>query len=295
MTSAQPDSAEAVDTFHNILGEVLWHSITLDPGIIETSTHHFNELRRILKQFRPDGGPLRVLEVASYAHISGYMLAHQFAANVVLSDISVDTLALGQQVAQEQGIDSPAVSRVASDFHDLPWKTGHFDLVYIASAVHHTWRWQQVLNELIRVTAPGGLLVIDNEPCAREFCFYRFRANRQDQYRALEKVLGQEGILRTVAEPYLGSRQEELFGMVENQSIPIGEFLDLIKDNGELCELTLSPEICMGAFEKSLIARKDSGAEAVATFIRNKLTSSIRKAREVLLDHDRKLGYSLPG
>ena len=37
---------------------------------------------------------------------------------------------------------------------------------------------EQLVDEMTRVLAPGGLLILDNEPCQREFCFYRFRTNR---------------------------------------------------------------------------------------------------------------------
>ena len=103
--------------------------------------------------------------MAAYAHTTGYLLADDTDAEVVLTDISADTLALGKQTAESSLLSLPSVKRVAADFHDLPFVDGQFDIVYISSALHHTWSWQIVLNEMIRVLATGGILYLEKEPC----------------------------------------------------------------------------------------------------------------------------------
>ncbi|MGI0060511.1 MAG: class I SAM-dependent methyltransferase, partial [Nitrosotalea sp.] len=262
------------------------------------SKEHLDEVTRVIKKYGPNpsklGRKLRVLEVAAYAHTTGYQLAKKFNAEVILTDISIDTLAFGKKVAVEDKIDDMSVSRIAADFHDLPFETGSYDLVYIASALHHTWKWQQVLGELTRVTASAGLLFIENEPCARMFCFYKFRSNRSDQYCELEKYLADVGLLRTVSEPYLGSRPEELFGMVENQTIPLDEIIHIISSNGVIKELIVSPDICIGKLENRLIHERHKGREHVRNMILTELTDAVEKAQVFLGKNEIMMGYALP-
>lgn len=63
----------------NILGEVLWHSVTTDASIVEVSRAHCSEIENHIEHFLPSAKskPIRFLEVAAYAHISGYLLAQQ--------------------------------------------------------------------------------------------------------------------------------------------------------------------------------------------------------------------------
>ena len=156
------------------------------------------------------------------------IFAQQYDWDITLSDISVQTLALGARQAQMNGLDPDQARRVAIDFHDLPFPDGAFDIVYIASALHHTRRWQMVLKELQRVTAPNGLLILQNEPCRRFFCFYKFPTNRPEKYRPIEVELKQQGIIKTIAEPFPGSCPETLFGMIENQKMPLPEILQIL-------------------------------------------------------------------
>ncbi len=285
-------------TISNILGEVLWHSITVDSTIESVSDAHREEIERILtahgKDLLNSDSPIRILEVAAYAHTTGYMLANKFAAEVTLSDISIDTLVLGRDMAIESNLDNENVSRVASDFHDLPFADNYFDLVYIASALHHTWSWQTVLKELMRTAKPGGLLYLENEPCAREFCFYKFRTNRREQFREFEKSLDQEGLLRIVAEPFPGSRPEELFGMVENQTMQLNEMLGLLREVGSIEELNLNPEACMGAIENTIFDHREHDSEIVKQLITDRLKRRVGKATKSLTEIDKKMGYLLP-
>jgi ubiquinone/menaquinone biosynthesis C-methylase UbiE len=286
------------ETINNILGEVLWHSITVDSTIASISGAHCNEISRVLaahgKDFDNSETPIRILEVAAYAHTTGYMLANKFNTEVTLSDISIDTLALGRDIAIESNLDNDKVTRIASDFHDLPFTDNYFDLVYIASALHHTWSWQKVLQELMRTVKLGGLLFLENEPCAREFCFYKFRTNRREQFREIEKTLDQEGLLRIIAEPFLGSRQEELFGMVENQTMQLSEMLGILRQVGSIEELSLNPESCMNALENIVFDHREHDIETVKQLIIKRISRGIEVAAKSLSEIDLKMGYSLP-
>lgn len=266
-----------------LMGEAIWHSVTLDPSIRKVSQEHFNSLQNCLTRYYPKGvSGLKYLEIAAYAHITGYMLAREMGVNVTLFDISANTLRLGSTVAEEDGYDLSLVRRMAGDFHSLPFKDGDFDIVYICSAVHHTVRWQQVVREIIRVLAPGGILIIENEPCLRELCFYKFRTNRMESFSEFETALNDLGLIRTIAEPYLGSRPETLFGMTENQEIGLEQLIDLLGDACLFEEINLGPEICMEEYEQLVVSSLGSAGPAVSQCVERELTKRLSKIKPIM-------------
>ena len=243
------------DDLFPLVAEFAWHSVTVDPSIQEVSDQHYTVVADVLIRYGQHlQKPVHILEVASYAHTTGYKLAELIGANVTLFDISVSTLKLGRQMAQTKNLAAESVRLVAGDFHALPFEDAEFDFVFICSALHHTWRWQLVASELTRVLAAGGLVLIENEPCHRKFCFYKFRTNRMSEFTDFEKYLDEIGLIRTVAEAYLGSRPETLFGMVENQTMPVDGIIEAFTKQGDLVDLVVIPEICMGDLERRLVA-----------------------------------------
>jgi SAM-dependent methyltransferase len=277
-----------------ILGEFAWHSLTVDPTIAEVSAAHLNVIEELLNTHPPQSPTLHILEVAAYAHTTGYELQQRLRSSVELFDISPSTLRLGEQLAGEQGIRVKGTKRTAGDFHELPYEDSQFDLVYICSALHHTWRWQQVLSEMMRVLNPGGILFLENEPCRRAFCFNRFRTNRVESFTGFERKLEELEIVRVIAEAYLGSRPETLFGMVENQSIPLDEMLEAVEAHCSVLEITVQPEICMGPLERELVQRHISDSKEIRNWLTSALTERIDDAAVALTNIERGLGFSLP-
>jgi ubiquinone/menaquinone biosynthesis C-methylase UbiE len=51
------------------------------------------------------------------------------------------------------------VSFMTASATDLPFDAGHFDIVFTNKALHHVPEWQQAIEEIKRVTAPGGHVV----------------------------------------------------------------------------------------------------------------------------------------
>lgn len=282
----------------NILGEVLWHSTTSDPSIVTVSQSHEREILKhanhYLRHESPE--PIRFLEVAAYAHITGYLLAEKQGWEVTLSDISVETLALGAKTAKENGLNADRVRRVAVDFHDLPFPSRAFDIVYICSALHHTLRWQIVLNELLRVTAGGGILILENEPCYRDFCFYKFATNRPGTFRPVETELDRQGILKTIAEPYPGSRPEMLFGMIENQKMPLSEILDILGSGGTIESLTIDSAVLMSPFDHTILAAQGSWRTlaSLPKMVEKELSERLGNVQKFLTETDKALGIKLP-
>jgi hypothetical protein len=279
-----------------LLGEYLWHSVTFDTGIAQMSDAHLRaiEAAMALRPSWPD--PLVMLEVGAYAHFSGDRLADERGADVTLLDMSPSTLRVGQSEARRAGLGGrgPLVRRVAADFHELPFPDGVFDLVFIASSVHHTVRWRTVVDELLRVTAPGGLLAIENEPCRRAFCAYAFRCNRPPEFTPLEQELDAQGLLRTVAEPYLGSRPETLFGMTENTSIPLDELVGAVRASADLLFEHYTIESCVAPFEQQLIDTARRGVEPLLRECGPDLVARLQAARTKASEVSRGLEFTIP-
>ena len=296
-------------TVQSVLGEVLWHAVTVDPTLLSISEHHFREISRVIGAYLPRfGAPARwndvlfgrarrqnkLLEVASYAHVTGYKVTREFNADVTLTDISVETLALGARVAAENGLPLERVSRIACDFHDLPFEDDQFDLVYIASALHHTWNWQSVVQQMMRVLAPGGLLFMQNEPVHRALALYKFRTNRADSMRPFEKAVAKAELSRIIGDPIPGSRPEILFGMIENQTIPLAGLKAELRRRGTIEEFTAGTNESIGDFEKALLSRRNQTVQEIETFLLSELTRRVDEVRPALTSDDIALGYSLP-
>ena len=54
--------------------------------------------------------------------------------------------------------------RVLGDMHDLPYRDGAFDIVFLSATSHHSTNLDRVVGELARVTRPGGYVFNINEP-----------------------------------------------------------------------------------------------------------------------------------
>ena len=278
-----------------ILGEFAWHSLTLDPRLAEVSEEHYRVVANVLADAGlANARQPRVLEVAAYAHTTGYMLDQRLGARTDLLDISPSTLRLGRRLARDRGLPTDGTRCVAGDFHELPYADAQFDVVYICSALHHTWRWQRVLAEMLRVLAPGGVLLLENEPCRRRFCHYLFRADRKDEQGALEQALAQLGILRTVAEPFPGTRPESLFGMVENQTMPIAALCGALAMECTPVAVTVNADVCMDALEREMVARRREEVGDATRWLVGEMTRRVESARAAMSEADRGMGLSLP-
>ena len=283
------------DRFAPLLGEFVWHSLTKDPTLDAVSARHLQAVEGVLARHgRHLPASLQLLEVAAYAHTTGYSLARQPGTRATLLDISASALKLGRRSARRDGLPLDGTRLVAADFHQLPFEDAQFHLVYICSALHHTVRWTEVLAELVRVLAPGGLLFLENEPCLREFCFYRFRANREKSFTPFEKALDALGAIRTVAEPYVGSRPEQLFGMTENQQIPLEELRQAVERECRTVEFNVHPGPCVGILEHQLLRQHAMEAGKLESWLASHLEQICAQAAPALGETEKGLGFSLP-
>lgn len=225
-----------LDAYLPLIGEFVWHSLTSDSTIESVGRQHFELVTEAIDRWATNK-PSTILEVGAYAHATGYYLQKKYDAEVTLFDLSPATLRLGSEMIDEGGL---KVDLVAGDFHKLPFVDGYFDVVYVFAALHHAADYLQVVKELQRVLTPNGLLFLFQEPIKRDACFYKFRTNRSYKYTNFEKALAEDGLLTTVAEPHPGSRDEILFGMIENQEIPLQVFVDSLTTDCDPLEIAPS-------------------------------------------------------
>jgi len=99
----------------------------------------------------------RVLDLAAGTGTSSVALART-GARVVGCDFSLGMLQVGARAGRQSGPD--AVDLVAGDALRLPFADESFDAVTISFGLRNTADADRALRELLRVTRPGGRLVV---------------------------------------------------------------------------------------------------------------------------------------
>jgi len=280
-----------LQTYGPQLGELAWHALHVDAALGEMSGKHAASMLQTVAKYRlkPAGRPIRILEMGAYAHHGAHLAAAGLGGESVAHDVSPASLRVGLQGAKAAGI-AAEVTLVAGDFHDLPFSTGYFDLVFCASSVHHTWRPWIVLQEAMRVLRPGGALRLENEPVGRALCFYAFRSNRAPEFTPFEAELDRRGLLWTISSAFPGSRPEMLFGMIENDRIPLHMLTAPLAEAGRIASISLGP-LMRGFEERVLALPRDRGLEAALAGL---LIAEIDAVRPKLTERDILLGAKLP-
>lgn len=288
-----PEEEAAIRAFGPQLGEIAFHAITVDGRIESVASQHAAEIVRSMEAYldRPADRPLRLLEIGAYCHFSAALAASQLGAEATVHDISAVAIKTGAELAAKRGIAPPAL--VAGDFHDLPFADGYFDIVFCSACIHHTWRPAQVLRELARIVRPGGLVHLDTEPVLRAACFYQFRSRRPEAYSGIEAVAETLGMIPTLSSPYPGSRSEQLFGMIENDRIPLGTYLRTISETTDIVELKLESRMYNGPFDSWLL-ELDPSDPLLEQTISARLHENMSEIAKAFDAADTFAGHSLP-
>jgi SAM-dependent methyltransferase len=140
-----------------------------------------------------------VLDYASGAGIAGFAVAPD-VRTVEAADEIPDMLEEGRRLAAELGLVNVAFTLV--DLYALPYKDGSFSLVTCHNAFHLLPEPVAALSELLRVTSPGGRLVIVDpivdpvtDKALNDLARLREPAHRR-HYRAeeLDQIVEQAGL-----------------------------------------------------------------------------------------------------
>lgn len=284
---SDPMAREVFENFNAQIGEVGWHSVHVDGTMDAVSDAHAAEMLRVI-QANNLNQP-RILEIGAYAHHSSHIVASQAGGIGVSHDISKASLLEGSRRAKVRGFECHHIA-VAGDFHDLPFNDGWFDLVFVASSVHHTWRPWKVMEEMLRVVRPGGIVHISNEPIGRTAGLYAFRGNRANERSAYENGIESFGLTATISSPFPGSRAEALFGIIENDRIPFHVYQDtLLRDDIEVKEWNLDFGGTVGPFENWLMETMPSAIQ-----IHDRLTGNLREIAGLYTNRDSLSGFRVP-
>lgn len=134
---------------------------TLHPGGLDLS-------RRIadLADLHPGK---HILDVSSGRGVTACFYAQRYGCEVTGVDIKPEYVALSARRADKAGVDGRVRFRVG-DSRELPFQSDSFDVVVNECAVGLTAidDPQQVLNEMVRVTRPGGKVVIHESTWLRQ-------------------------------------------------------------------------------------------------------------------------------
>ena len=116
--------------------------------------HFAEQLRWVLAQ--QDWRGQRVLDISTGKGRFAVNLA-ALAAEVTALDIAPQMLALAQHAADEHGV---GVQFLQADAEQLPFPDAAFDVALCMEAIMHVPHPQRLLNEMARVTRPGGKVIL---------------------------------------------------------------------------------------------------------------------------------------
>lgn len=128
------------------------------PLMAELEESRRDDLRARLRQFATPRGNERVLDAGTGVGAVAFALAP-----LVEEVVAVDAEPVLLELARQRSEEFPNVSFVEGDVSALPVAVSGFDLTCCVRVLHHVARPELVVAELVRVTRPGGLLLVGDQ------------------------------------------------------------------------------------------------------------------------------------
>lgn len=180
--------------------------------------------RGVFEHFRNVGflqGPF--LEIGAGVSQTALLLRNEFDLDGAATDISLHALDAAAEIADRLKY-SKLPLRICCDARWLPFQDQVFPLAYCFQTLHHFADPGPILREVQRVLAPGGYFYLSEEPIRRWLCLNLYRCERLEDLKGFDKWLYDTGLLRYVAEAYIGSNPESTWGIMENESISLADW-----------------------------------------------------------------------
>lgn len=162
-------NSEDADNFYTIVwgGEDIHVGLYEYPGekVFDASRRTVAEIASRVPGFNEN---TRVIDIGSGYGGAARYLAREYGCRVVALNLSERENERGRRLTAEQGLDD-RVDIVDGSFEDIPYKDGSFDVVWSQDAFLHSGDRRRVLEEAVRVLAPGGYLVF-TDPMQTDDC-----------------------------------------------------------------------------------------------------------------------------
>lgn len=162
-------NSEDADNFYTIVwgGEDIHVGLYEYPGekVFDASRRTVAEMASKLPQLTEN---TRVIDIGSGYGGAARYLAREHGCPVVALNLSERENERGRRLTKEQGLDG-LVDIVDGSFDDIPYKDGSFDVVWSQDAFLHSGDRRSVLEEAVRVLAPGGHFIF-TDPMQTDDC-----------------------------------------------------------------------------------------------------------------------------
>ena len=223
-SAGQARQESAYQSIENQLGEVSYRqdaSFGEPEKAMEDVRERIEARREVFERFRNEGRLQQpFLEIGAGVSQTVLLLRNEFGMDGAATDISLHALEAAQEIASRLGYKDVPL-RICCDVRWLPFQDGAFPLAFCFQTLHHFADPDPILREVKRVIAPGGYFYLSEEPIRRWLCLNLYRCERLEDLAGLDKWLYDTGLLRYIAEAYLGSKPEATWGIMENQSISL--------------------------------------------------------------------------
>ncbi|HPM77253.1 MAG TPA: class I SAM-dependent methyltransferase [bacterium] len=163
-------SSEQERRLRQMRGEVnfrRFHALGPDPRTQEYLHMCYEQRRGLFRDLALRGAVLSpYLEIGAETGANSLLVTNDLQADGIALDISRDALAAMPAYAERLQL-ARLPWRVCADAHRLPLRNNSLPLAIVWGTLHHFADPAPVLAEIRRVLAPGGLLVLGDEPVRR--------------------------------------------------------------------------------------------------------------------------------
>ncbi|CAI9783189.1 unnamed protein product [Fraxinus pennsylvanica] len=154
---------ESSGIWENVWGDHMHHGFYEPDSSVSLSDHRSAQIRMIEEALRfasiSDDPPRQIVDVGCGIGGSSRYLARKYGARCQGITLSPVQAQRAQALAAAQGLGDKVSFQVA-DALDQPFQDGQFDLVWSMESGEHMPDKTKFVNELARVAAPGGTIII---------------------------------------------------------------------------------------------------------------------------------------